>query len=77
MSDTRIDAAGKISVQAMLDQARDATGLSDFGAPDFQEGLDHLVEAANDHVRFSAVGASLFVADTIGSWSTDCASPTT
>ena len=36
------------SVEGLLQMARDATGLSDFGPDSFRPGLEHLVAAINE-----------------------------
>lgn len=49
----------------LVEQAVAATGLDDFGAPSWREGLEALVASANDEARLSPVG-ELILASQIG-----------
>ena len=55
-----VEAAGKMPVEfseeAVLGAAREATGLSDFGADDFRERLAIWLEAVNEDAELGAVG---------------------
>jgi hypothetical protein len=47
---------GVISTPHLLQSAREATGLSNFGEPSFREGLELLVTALNAEARLNAMG---------------------
>ncbi|MDX1648573.1 MAG: sulfotransferase [Myxococcota bacterium] len=50
-------ADGPWDAEALLAEARDATGLEDFGPPDFREGLEVLLETYATTARLSEKGA--------------------
>lgn len=47
-------------------QAREDTGLHDFGETSYREGLEMLVASADREARFSAMGAAAFDAQVVG-----------
>ncbi len=47
-------------VSALLDAARAATGLDDFGAGNFREGLERLVDSADREANLNAAGRVMF-----------------
>lgn len=47
-------------ISALLDQARSATSLDDFGDDGFREGLEVLVRSADAEARFNALGRANF-----------------
>lgn len=51
-----------IATAQLLQAAREATGLSDFGEPSFHEGLDILVKSLNHEARLNAMGEGGFTA---------------
>ena len=53
MSETRLD------VEALLGQARAATGLEDAGGESWREGLERLVAALREEARLSALGVQI------------------
>jgi len=55
-----------MNTEQILDAARKATGLSDFGDPKALEGLEVLVKAATEEARLSPAGAMRF-RETLGS----------
>lgn len=55
-----------LAVPPLLDAARAATGLGDFGDPSFREGLEVLVEAIEAEARVSAVGRMALEAQLTG-----------
>ena len=55
-----------LSATHILDAARKATGLSDFGDPKALEGLERLVEASNGEARLSAAGGYRWMETLIG-----------
>ena len=44
---------------ALMQQAREATGLDDFGPPEFLEGLRRLAQAVNEHKKTNRTGRML------------------
>lgn len=59
-------AMNKLDVQQLLQTARERTGLSDFGPPDFMEGLEVLVSGINNEAqiadeRFNAMVETRFL----------------
>lgn len=57
-------------VSALIEQARAATSLGDFGDDGFREGLERLVASADTEARFNAVGRAAFDAQIVGFLST-------
>ena len=53
-----------LSVDAMLDSARQETGLADFGNDEFIEPFQRLVKGINEELPFNAMGEMVFKADT-------------
>jgi hypothetical protein len=51
-----VEAEGEISADDLLEQARQDTGLSDFGDLSFQEGLRVYVDALNREARLNRLG---------------------
>ena len=47
-------------VSVLLEQARTATGLRDFGDAGFREGLERLVDSADREAQLNAAGRSMF-----------------
>lgn len=45
-----------LNAQALMDQAREVTGLSDFGEPSFRAGLDRLVASINKEAIATELG---------------------
>ena len=43
----------------LMQQARDATGLDDFGTPEFLQGLRRLAQAVNEHKKTNRTGRKL------------------
>lgn len=56
----RLGAARRIEVEPLLDAARLATGLDDFGDPAFREPLAVLLDSVNREARLHPVGAAIF-----------------
>lgn len=49
-----------IEVSSLIARAKDASGLSDFGADGWQEGLERLVDSANREARLNDAGRAMF-----------------
>jgi hypothetical protein len=59
-------AAGRLSrASELMDRARTATGLDDFGEEGFREGLERLVASADAEARFHANGQAAFDGQTV------------
>ena len=52
-----------LSVDAMLDAARQETGLADFGSDEFIEPFQRLVKGIHEELPFNAMGEMVFKAD--------------
>ena len=50
--------AGAIDAEVLVEQACEATGLGDFGAPSYRDGLDHLVDSLNDEADLNDLGSA-------------------
>ena len=53
--------------EALIADARAATGLDDFGAPDFEEGLAVLCESLDSDAQLNDLGAVAFPGMLVGS----------
>jgi len=53
-------------ISTLLDQARSATSLDDFGDPGFREGLEVLVASADAEARFNDLGRANFEGQVVG-----------
>jgi hypothetical protein len=53
-------------VDLLEQQAREATGLGDFGDHSYREGLERLVASADRQARLNATGAAAFDAQVVG-----------
>jgi hypothetical protein len=48
-----------VDTETLVQQACDATGLDDFGAPQWREGLEHLVDALDREGRLNEIGIAV------------------
>ncbi len=61
-----MSAAEQLSKDALIAQALEATGESDFGAPEWEEGLDVLLSALVDEARLHDLGVVVAATDVAG-----------
>lgn len=54
-----------IDVATLIEGARNATGLSNFGVDSWQEGLERLVESTNREARLNEAGEAMFAGQAI------------
>lgn len=66
--DAGIDAGGSFQhgMEALHEAARKATGLSDFGPPDYREGLRRLLAAYDCDMRFTESGRQFAIGGIVG-----------
>ena len=59
-----------LDVDALVAQARAATGLEDLGDPSWREGLERLLEALRSEARLNALGGQVVAGEMVGYLST-------
>jgi hypothetical protein len=56
---------GSLALEQLIDQARQATGLDDFGDPSWREGAERLISDLNDRAALTEVGSVIAGTDVV------------